>query len=302
MNETRPKKDQMPTALVTGATGFVGSQLARRLVQEGWQVHILIRAGSSVSTSAEFNQISTHIYDGSYASTVSCVESSKPDVLFHLASMFLAQHQPKDIETLIHSNVLFGTQVLQAMQANGVENIVNTGTSWQHFNNEDYNPVCLYAATNQAFEAILEYYVQACGIKAITLKLFDTYGSDDPRPKLFHLLSKSAMSGDVLDMSKGEQLIDLVHIDDVIDAYLIAAQRLIIGKVTGQECYAVSSGRPLPLKSLVEFYAQTTQKRVHINWGARPYRFREVMIPWTNGFWIEGWQPRIELLEGLKQQ
>ena len=302
MNETHRIKDQMPSALITGATGFVGSQLARRLVQEGWHVHALIRAGSTVSMAAELSQLSFHIYDGSTASVINCVEYSKPDVVFHLASMFLAQHQTNDVEALIQSNLLFGTQVLQAMQVNGVKNIINTGTSWQHFNNEDYNPVSLYAATKQAFEALMEYFVQACGFKAITLKLFDTYGPDDPRHKLFHLLNKASISGDELDMSMGEQLIDLVHIDDVIAAYLIAGKSLKFGKVIGHESYAVSSGRPLPLKLLVDLYVETTQKKIHINWGARPYRFREVMIPWTKGFGIEGWRPTIELLDGLKKQ
>jgi hypothetical protein len=58
----------------------------------------------------------------------------------------------------------------------------------------------------------------------------------------------------------------------------------------------------LSLKSLVEFYAQTTQKKIQINWGARPYRFREVMIPWSKGIGIEGWRPRVGLEEGLKQK
>jgi nucleoside-diphosphate-sugar epimerase len=301
MSETRPINSQMPTALITGATGFVGNHLARRLVQEGWQVHVLIRADSKVPTTAEFSKISTHSYDGSTTSVISCVESSKPDIVFHLASIFLAQHQSKDIEALILSNVLLGTQLLQAMRVNGINNIVSTGTSWQHYKNEEYNPVCLYAATKQAFEIILEYYVQACGIKAITLKLFDTYGSEDSRPKLFNLLGKASINGDLLDMSTGDQLIDLVYIDDVIDAYIIAAKRLSLGKVSGQEFYAVSSGNPLSLKSLVELYAKINQKKIKINWGARPYRVREVMIPWSKGIWIPGWRPRVGLVEGLKR-
>lgn len=239
---------------------------------------------------AEFAHVTNHLHDGSTEGMVRCVAQARPDVVFHLASLVLAQHVTKDIDVLIQSNVLFGNQLLEAMKVNEVSCLINTGTSWQHYNNEDYNPVCLYAATKQAFEAILEYYVQACGIKAITLKLFDTYGPDDPRPKLFHLLNKAAMSGESLDMSAGEQLIDLVHIDDVIAAYLIAAQRLLAGQVTAHERYAVSSGQPLPLKELVQRYAAISKQTIHVNWGARPYRYREVMMPWSNGKNLPGWQ------------
>lgn len=300
MNETRPITSQKPTALITGATGFVGSHLTRRLVQEGWKVHILSRSGSKLSDLPEFLNVENHLHDGSTQSMVSCVAKARPDVVFHLASLFLSQHETKDIEPLIQSNVLFGNQLLEAMKVNEITRLINTGTSWQHYNNEDYNPVCLYAATKQAFEAILEFYIQAGGINAITLKLFDTYGPDDPRPKLFHLLNKAAASREPLNMSPGEQLIDLVHIDDVVEAYLIAAQRLLEGKVSRHETYAVSSGSPIPLKELVQKYAAATGQVVAVNWGARPYRFREVMKTWTAGGSIEGWQPKLALADGMK--
>jgi nucleoside-diphosphate-sugar epimerase len=300
MNETRPTTSQKPAALITGATGFVGSHLARRLVQEGWRVHIISRATSRFPEADEFACVTNHIYDGSTDSMVNSVAQAEPDVVFHLASLFLSQHAVKDVNALIQSNVLFGSQLLEAMKENQVTNLVNTGTSWQHYNNEDYNPVCLYAATKQAFEAILEYYVQACGIKAITLKLFDTYGPDDPRPKLFSLLSAAARSGQTLDMSGGEQLIDLVHIDDVTEAYLIAAQRLIECKVKQHELYSVSSGNPMPLRDLVELYSEVIGSAVNVNWGARQYRFREVMKTWTGGSNLEGWQPKYSLADGMK--
>jgi nucleoside-diphosphate-sugar epimerase len=300
MNEIRPIKSKMPTALITGATGFVGSHLARRLVQEGWRVHMVSRVDSRLPEAEAFAYVTNHIYDGSTDSMLNCVVQAMPDVVFHLASLFLSQHAVKDVNALIQSNVLFGSQLLEAMKENQVTNLVNTGTSWQHYNNEDYNPVCLYAATKQAFEAILEYYIQACGIKAITLKLFDTYGPDDPRPKLFSLLSAAATSGETLDMSGGEQLIDLVHIDDVTEAYLIAAQRLIECKVKQHELYSVSSGNSMPLRDLVKLYSEVIGSAINVNWGARQYRFREVMKTWTGGSSLEGWQPKYSLADGMK--
>jgi nucleoside-diphosphate-sugar epimerase len=296
MNNVAIKK---PVALVTGATGFVGSHLVRRLVRDGWQVHIVSRVESNLPSFPAFSKVTNHIQDGSTERLVNSVARAKPDVVFHLASLFLSQHSTDDIDALMMSNVMFGNQLLEAMKVNDINLIVNTGTSWQHYINEEYNPVCLYAATKQAFESILEYYIQACGIKAITLTLFDTYGPNDTRPKLFNLLNKAASSGGSLNMSAGEQLIDLVHIDDVVEAYIVTAKRLLIGKVVGHEHYAVSSGHPLPLKKLVHLYAKITQQTVVVNWGARPYRHREVMIPWSWGNSLLGWQPKVTLKNGL---
>lgn len=288
-------------ALITGATGFVGSHLTKRLISEGWQVYILTREKSHLSKMLEGTQAVTLVHDGSSQGIIDCVSSAKPTVVFHLASLFISEHASKDIESLIESNILFGTQLLEAMSVNEVKKIINTGTSWQNFNNEEYNPVCLYAATKQAFEAILEYYIQACDMKAVTLKLFDTYGPEDHRQKLFSLLNKVAKTGELLDMSMGEQLIDLVYIDDVVEAYIVAAQLLIDNESLQHEKYVVSSGHNLSLREVVELYIRTTGKNISVNWGARPYRSREVMNPWTNGLLLPGWHPLIALSEGLKK-
>lgn len=288
-------------ALVTGATGFVGSNLVIRLVREGWQVHIVTRPDSRMPAAPEFSQVTAHIHDGSTAGMVGLLADVRPAVVFHLASLFLSGHAAKDIAPLIQSNVLFATQLAEAMDANGVRCLINTGTSWQHFDNREYSPVNLYAATKQAFEAILQYYVEAKSLKAITLKLFDTYGPNDPRPKLLHLLEKTARGGEPLAMSPGEQLIDLVHIDDVIDAYLMAAREVRQAAYVGHRGYAVTSGHPVRLRDLVQLYGDVTGSPVPIQWGGRPYREREVMTTWDKGPVLPGWKPQISLAEGFSR-
>lgn len=300
MSEYRAIAEQPSrVALVTGATGFVGSHLVRRLVQDGWQVHIVIRPASVLPQDPEFMRISAHVHDGTTDGMIHIVGESKPDVVFHLSSLFLAQHQSRDVESLITSNILFSTQLLEAMSAQGIRSLVNTGTSWQHYNNEDYNPVCLYAATKQAFETILTYYTEAAGLRAATLQLYDTYGPDDRRRKLFALLRDAAETRTPLLMSPGDQLIDLVYIDDVIEAYARAAAILQGGEIEGHRVYAVSSGASLKLKDLVGVYSQLCGRQVPVEWGARSYRTREVMVPWNRGHALPGWQPRVGLEEGI---
>jgi nucleoside-diphosphate-sugar epimerase len=62
------------------------------------------------------------------------------------------------------------------MQAAGIRRLVNAGTTWQHYLGQVYDPVNLYAATKQAFEAILKFYTSTRDFQAITLELTDTYG------------------------------------------------------------------------------------------------------------------------------
>lgn len=287
-------------ALITGGTGFVGSNLARRLVRDGWQVGIITIPNDNLDQIKDFaDQVKLYVHDGSTDRMQSIVAEARPDVVFHLASLFLSEHISSDISRLVSSNVLFGTQLLEAMAAQGCSKIVNTGTSWQHYENKPYSPVNLYAATKQAFEDILQYYVEARGVQAITLKLFDTYGPNDPRPKLFHLLGEIAREGTTLAMSPGEQMIDLVHIDDVVRAFVIAAERLIAGESQGHEQYGVSSGKPMKLRDIVETYSAVTGCKLAIAWGGRPYRNREVLEACGNLKALPRWSSLIYLERGI---
>lgn len=288
--------------LLTGATGFIGSQLTQRLITERHQVAIVVRPESRLEIlQAVLPQLQVHVYDGSYASLVQALGLAKPELVIHLASLFISQHNEEDVSRLIESNLKFPTQLLEAMSQLGIYQLINTGTAWQHYQNQAYKPVNLYAATKQAFETLLTYYVEAQAFKVITLKLFDTYGPGDTRLKLLPLLKRAANTGDTLEMSPGEQMVDLVHVDDVIDCFIAAGVRLLKGDVNSSESYAVCSGAQLSVKDLVGTIAQMAGKRLNVKWGARQYRHREVMQPWTSGCTLPGWSPRISLAAGLRE-
>ncbi|WP_284213072.1 NAD-dependent epimerase/dehydratase family protein [Comamonas jiangduensis] len=288
-------------ALVTGATGYIGAKLCQRLLDDGWVVSVLVRnSGRPLATSLT-GRVTIAIYDGSIESVLTAIRESKPTIVFHLASLFIAEHHSEQVTNLIASNVLFGTQLAEACVREEIKNFINTGTSWQHYRSNDYDPVCLYAATKQAFEDILDFYTDAFPLSAVTLKLFDTYGYDDPRPKLINLLIKTALTKDRLGISPGEQLVDLVYIDDVISAFTCCAKLLVDEpKKGGHERYAISSGRLVSVRKLVKLLEKISGQSLNVISGARPYRKREVMVPWRSGKLPPGWLPHIDLETGLR--
>ena len=290
-----------PCALVTGASGFIGARLTQRLLAQGWQVHLLLRPDStSTALPPASTQLHIHRHDGSTEQLISIMRAAAPQAVFHLASLFLAQHQPADIAALVQSNLLLTTQLAEAMAQCEVRLLLNTGTAWEHYENGAHNPVCLYAATKSAATALLSYYTACHGLRVANLKLFDTYGPGDTRPKLLNLLKRISLDGSSLAMSPGEQLIDLVYIDDVLDAYLCAWQRLASGAQSAPMAdYGIASGAPIALRQLASLYSQVSGLPLAIEWGGRPYRPREVMQPWSNYPRLPGWQPRVSLAEGL---
>jgi nucleoside-diphosphate-sugar epimerase len=288
--------------VVTGGTGYLGANLVRELVMQGRAVHAITRPGSDRGRWGVLkSRVKCHNYDGSQASLASALSEAAPATVVHLASRFVAQHKPEDVGELIASNVLFGTHLAEAMISTGVRCLINTGTSWQHYQNQSYSPVNLYAASKQAFDCILRYYVEAEGLRVIVLKLFDTYGPGDWRPKLFSILRNAVFAKVPVAMSEGEQLIDLVHVDDVVGAYALSIDMLESESFFGYSEYALSSGKPMSLRELAHVYESILGVRLNVDWGKKPYRKREVMQTWDQGTVLPGWAPHVSIDDGIRR-
>jgi nucleoside-diphosphate-sugar epimerase len=100
-------------------------------------------------------------------------------------------------------------------------------------------------------------------------------------------------------MSGGEQVLDLVHVDDICRAFLRAAELASDPSQPGNAIYSVSGGQRRTLRAVVETLGQVAGHSLPIVWGARSYREREVMLPWA-GPTVPGWQPCISLENGLR--
>ena len=284
--------------LITGATGFVGSRLVRGFLDSGVAVGALLRAESSAEHLDPRATILRH--DGSTSDLHALTQTFAPEAAIHAATHFVGAHRPDDIVRLIRANLLFGTQLLDAMGRCGIRNVVNFGTSWQHFDGDRYNPATLYAATKQAFEDIAAYYAEADGFSILTLKLPDTYGPADRRGKLVSALLRARAEGQSLDLSPGEQRINLLHIDDVFSAVCVALGRAYTMPAGTRETFALRGPETVSLRELVARIQRVGGRPVPVAWGARPYRSREVMQPWV-GPLLPGWSAHIGLDRGLTE-
>lgn len=266
--------------LVTGATGFVGQHLLPYLEKQGHEVYALVRPstdGSKVYT----NHL--YVFEDDIEHLASYLLENHVDGIIHLASLYIAEHKPEDIKNIVTSNIYLGTAVMEAAVKAGVKWFLNTGTIWQNYNVEPYSdtycPVNLYAASKQAFMDMAKYYTEVSDIKFCTLKLCDTYGANDTRRKIFALFEQIAKTGECLKMSPGEQKLDIVHIDNVVRDFEALAEKLDNGEHLREE-YVVSSGRQRSLKEIAKQYEIDHQVILNIEWGGRPYRKREVMVPY----------------------
>ena len=287
--------------LLTGITGFIGKNLSKKLIDDGHTLYAIVRETTNIDNIDK--NIKIYTFSDSYKDLYEFIVNNKINGVIHLATNFLANHVYEDIDNLIESNVTFPLKLLDIVAKTNIEWFINTGTVWQNYNNSDsYLPTNLYSATKQSFDDMLPYYNQISSCKFTTLKICDTFGKNDTRKKIMNLLQDLSVGNKPeLKMSPGEQLIDILYIDDVLDGYLKLidyinkAEKYMIKKE-----YLISSLELVKLKELVTEYENITNVKLSIKWGGRPYRDREVMIPWVSGNIVPAWRKKFTLQDGIK--
>ncbi len=299
MNAAKPQR-----VLVTGATGFIGSRLTRSLIADGVDVAIVARTHSSLDQLGDAaNRIEVLRHDGSTGQLSGFVEKFSPEIVFHLAANFVGVHGSDDVAPLVADNVGFTAQLCAAMVAAEARCLVAAGTVWQHAKSPPGDPAptpnSLYAATKQAAEDIIAYYAQTGALSSIALKIYDSYGPGDPRPKFLSALAAAAAAGKTLDATSGKQQLHLVHVDDIAAAFRRAGAMLASGEASGHHSYTLPSAEAVTLKAVVAIWQEATGRRADVAWGARPDRPGEIIVPWE-GTRLPGWEPKIPLKTGLK--
>ena len=290
--------------LITGCTGFLGQELLLHLSKSAAEIFALVRPSSQTGTlqavlpPARILEAATTTSD-----ILNAVSTAQPDLILHCAGRVLTDHRPDDMDDLLTSNILLFSALLEAMARQGAIRMVNVGTYLENAEDGSLDPNSLYAASKRAALEILRYYQRTNPTQVITVKPSVIYGPNDPRLRLLRLLIAATVNKRELKLSPGHQLLDLVHVDDVISAMELAAQRIFNTQPDHSivEEYFAVSGTPLSLRQLVAQVEAVTGSEINASWGAVPYKTSEVMSPYVQGPRVPGWHPVYSLTQGIQQ-
>lgn len=292
----------MRKVLVTGATCYVGRALVGRLMADGVEVHAVTRPTTDPSRLDVLPARPVlHVHDGTTERLAEIVRTVAPEVVFHLAGLYVRRHAGTDVTRMLDSNVVFGSMLLEALHRSGGGRLVNTGTYFQFMDGGGYRPLNLYAATKEAFESVLAYYVDAGLLQATTLVIFDTYGSDDWRPRLMAAIRDARATGTPLPLPMDDPPLDMVHVDDVVAAFVRAGELLLAQPATVNGWrYAVSLGRRHTIEEIVSVFETVGGQAIPRRRGAYPAAERTVTYPWV-GPLLPGWSAQVSLEDGVRR-
>ena len=220
--------------LLTGAAGFVGAGLAHRLLAEGHSVHVLLRPGSDTWRLQDIQtEVSVHEADlGDEDAVRGAVEAAAPDWIFHLAAHG-AYSWETDSRRILHSNALGTLNLAESCLRRGFEAFVHAGSSSEYglkdhapSEQEAPEPNSIYAVTKVTATLLCRHLAAQNGQHICSLRLYSVYGPwEDPR-RLMPTLVAHGMRGELPPLVAPDTARDFVHLEDVCDAFLLAASKL----------------------------------------------------------------------------
>jgi UDP-glucose 4-epimerase len=299
----------MKKILVTGATGFVGANLARHLLSAGHEVHLIIRSNSDLWRLQDLlNHFHLHRVNLEDSTAVlDCVKSIKPEWIFHLAANGAYSWQ-KDFQTIVASNILGTANLLEASLVSGFASFVNTGSSSEYGlkdlapgEEEHLEPNSYYAAAKASGTLLCRTAAKLNNVQIPTLRLYSAYGPFEDPGRLIPTLLKHGLKGDLPPLVAPDTARDFVYIDDIIEAYLTAATTELSDPGA---IFNIGSGIQTTIHQVVEVAKDVFDIREAPKWGSMDNR------NWDTNIWVANiekarntlrWQPRISFKDGFQK-
>lgn len=275
--------------VVIGAGGYLGSHLFAHL-----------RAGCEAVQTLSYRPDGHAAFVDAFRALLA---TTTPEAVICAGASQNGRDDPDSLMELTLSNVALPATVASLLRDHAPDCcLVTYGTAWQIGETGGPEPFNAYAASKNAGDAFLDHFALA-GVRSATLRLYETYGPGDRRSKVVNLLADAVARRTDLPMSPGGQVIDLVHVRDVLTATDAALALLRDDRPARHRVFAVRTGAPVTILEVVDAMLRVAglEKADFIRPGVYPYRPRERFALFPDTPVPPGWAPRVTLEEGLRE-
>lgn len=297
--------------LVTGASGFIGSHLTRRLVAEGAEVHALTSTVSSVYPTRLLDlrdSISLHeasLTDRGALDQVAALV--RPEHVLHLGAYTHVGKSWQRVDECIQANVQGTVNLLMALERHGYERFVNTGTS-EIYGDVDVpfredgpvHPISPYSVSKQSAEQYCRLFAEARGLPIVRVRPFNAYGPAQSPDRVIPEIIARGLQGRPLKMTAGRQTREFNYVDDLVDGFVLL---LTTPGIEGQ-LFNLGCGEEISMRDLATKVLAQLGDPVEAEFGALPERPTEILRMYsdsTRARSVLGWRPQTSLDDGLSR-
>lgn len=305
------KQEKITRVLVTGGAGFIGANLIRKLINQNFQVHALIRPNTDTSKITDIlPRLKSHEVDLKEALKLKrIVREISPEIIFHLAAADVVSNTKKASPGKVLTTNFLGTiNLISAARDIDYHLFVNTGSSSEYglknkpmLESDICKPVNLYGITKLSSTLYGQLEALTNNKPILTLRLFTPYGPYDTQKRLIASAIISALKNRDIHLTSPKIVRDFIFVEDVLDAYLSCIEK---GHQLAGEIFNIGSGRMQTIASVVDKITKITNSKSKLLWNLMPLSSLEPKI-WqsdtTKSKKLLGWQPKHSLDSGLEK-
>ncbi|OGR87023.1 MAG: hypothetical protein A3A86_08105 [Elusimicrobia bacterium RIFCSPLOWO2_01_FULL_60_11] len=304
------------SVLITGATGFIGMNLARELLSRGGSVHALKRKSSDPRRVRELEGFAKGkgrltLHDAEltdFAAVSGVVQTVRPRTVFHLAARADTSLSMENALACFQDNISATYVLLEALKGMNIRSLVFASSTEVYGKlpvpfreTQTIRPPSPYGLSKAAAEEICFYFVRNHGLPVSIARIAVCYGPYMKGPRFMSNLFKACTAkakGPELKFASAGQTRDFVHVDDIVSALIAASER----KAARGEIFNLGLGKSHTVKQLVETACKLARFTPKMRWGVLPEPVHVNKV-WKTGIGkakkLLGWSPEVGLEEGL---
>ena len=251
----------MKNILITGSTGFIGSNLLSLLYKKN-KLILLIRSRKNVAKIKKKYPRIKCIYFDTYRKLDLQLKKIEADVILHTATHYVKNHSKNDIEKLANANIIFGNIILNNMKQMKIKKFINFSSMWENYNGIKDNILNLYSAYKKSFSFIISFYKKTYPkIKFYNLNISDTFGKDDKRNKLINTLRINFKNDKTTNIISKNLHLNLVNVNDITHCV-----NLIINKTIKPDNYSLINSKNYSISDIINKHRKINKKKIKIKW------------------------------------
>ena len=298
----------MSNVLITGASGFIGANLVRDLISTKDQIHILIRKQSNLwRLNDVISKCNVHFVDISKIEEVENVISEiKPEIVYHCATYGVYPNQ-KDIQKIEQTNLIGTKNLVSSLAKNTyLKRLVNLGSNFEYGSKlnliketDSTQGLDDYSKSKILQTDLIERFFHEKNLPAVTLRIFNTYGSFEGPGRLIPDIMVSTVKKNPIKILSRNAVRDFIYINDVI----AALKKISVEPDINGEIFNVGSGHASSVEDVVNLVCKMTNTDSEVIWSAKNNRMHDKAG--AKGYAdiqkIEkiGWKPKTSLKDGL---